>query len=240
MPVRVDDDGLIVSELAASTVDAVVLTPAHQYPLGVVMAPERRTALIAWAQEHRALIVEDDYDVEYRFDRDPPASLQGLAPDHVAFVGTTSKTLAPALRLGWIVPPPHLLDDVVDEFRVTGATPPTLDQVALASFIASAELDRHLRLMRRRYRVKRDALIDALKRHVSGVSVSGAAAGLHLVTWLPGGADEMRTAMRPRAGRGRPRASPPLRHTSRLAPGAAARLRLADRVRDPHRHSAAV
>ncbi len=198
VPIRVDADGLVVAELAAAGVDAVVLTPAHQYPTGVVMTPERRGALIAWARERQALIIEDDYDVEYRFDRDPMASLQGLAPDLVAFVGTTSKTLAPALRLAWIVPPSHLIDDVENEFLVTGVTPPTIDQVALAAFIEDAALERHLRSMRRRYRAKRDLLIGALGRHLPEVRVSGTAAGLHLFARLPDGVDEHATAMRAR------------------------------------------
>ena len=164
VPVRVDRDGLVVSELAAADVDAVVITPAHHYPTGVVMTAERRGALIAWARARGALIVEDDYDVEYRFGRDPVASLQGLAPDLVAFVGTTSKTLAPALRLAWVVPPSHLIDDVEDLLLVTGVTPPTLDQVAMASFIEEAALERHLRAMRRRYRAKRNILVGALGR----------------------------------------------------------------------------
>jgi len=199
VPVRVDGDGLIVSELAASDADAVVLTPAHQYPTGVVMTPERRSALIAWARDRSALIVEDDYDAEYRYDRDPVASLQGLAPDRVAFVGTTSKTLAPALRLGWIVPPADMLLDVEREFLVSGVTPPTLEQVAMASFIADAALDRHLRMMRRRYRAKRDLLIEALGRHLPDVRIGGAAAGLHLLAWLPDSCHEHDTAMRARA-----------------------------------------
>ena len=198
IPVRVDTDGLVVSELAAADVDAVVLTPAHHYPTGVVMTAERRGALIAWARQRRALIVEDDYDVEYRFGRDPVASLQGLAPDLVAFVGTTSKTLAPALRLAWMVPPAHLIDDVEDELEVTGATPPTLDQIAMASFIQDAALERHLRSMRRRYRAKRDVFIDALGRHLPEVRVSGPAAGLHLLAWLPDSVDEHAVAMRAR------------------------------------------
>lgn len=198
IPVRVDGDGLVVAELARSGADAAVLTPAHQYPTGVVMSAERRSALIAWARDRGALIVEDDYDAEYRFDRDPVASLQGFAPDHVAFVGTTSKTLAPALRLGWIVAPADLLVDVADDFRVTGVTPPTLDQIALASFIADAGLDRHLRVMRRRYRAKRDLLVDELGRHLPGVRIGGVAAGLHVVAWLPDTSDEHATAMRVR------------------------------------------
>jgi GntR family transcriptional regulator/MocR family aminotransferase len=198
VPIRVDECGLIVSELAASDAGAVVLTPAHQYPTGVVMTPERRAALVAWARDRGALIVEDDYDAEYRYDRDPVASLQGLAPDRVAYVGTTSKTLAPALRLGWMVPPDELLDEVEAQFLLTGITPATVDQVAMASFIADAGLDRHLRLMRRRYRAKRDMMIEALSRHLPDVRVGGAAAGLHLIAWLPGGCDEHGTAMRAR------------------------------------------
>jgi GntR family transcriptional regulator / MocR family aminotransferase len=198
VPVRVDGDGLVVPDLAAADVDAVVMTPAHQYPTGVVMTPERRAALITWARERRALIVEDDYDVEYRFGREPVASLQGLAPDLVAFVGTTSKTLAPALRLAWIVPPSHLIDDVENVLLVTGVTPPTLDQMALASFIEDAALERHLRSMRRRYRAKRDVLIDALGTHLPEVRISGTAAGLHVLAWLADGADEHATAMRAR------------------------------------------
>jgi len=198
VPVRVDADGLVVADLAAADVDAVVMTPAHQYPTGVVMTAERRAALITWARERRALIVEDDYDVEYRFGREPVASLQGLAPDLVAFVGTTSKTLAPALRLAWVVPPSHLIDDVENMLLVTGVTPPTLDQMAMASFIEDAALERHLRSMRRRYGAKRNILIDALSTHLPEVRISGTAAGLHLLAWLPDGTDEHATAMQAR------------------------------------------
>jgi GntR family transcriptional regulator/MocR family aminotransferase len=195
VPVRVDEHGMVVTELAAANVDAVVMTPAHHYPTGVVTTPERRAALVTWARERRALIVEDDYDVEYRFGQQPIASLQGLAPDLVAFVGTTSKTLAPALRLAWVVPPLHLIDDVEHELLVTGVSPPTLDQIAMASFIEDASLERHLRSMRRHYRAKREALIGALGRHMPAVRVGGTAAGLHLVAWLPDEADEYATAM---------------------------------------------
>jgi GntR family transcriptional regulator / MocR family aminotransferase len=198
VPVRVDADGLVVSELIAADVDAVVMTPAHHYPTGVIMTAERRAALIAWARERQVLIVEDDYDVEYRFGREPVASLQGLAPDLVAFVGTTSKTLAPALRLAWVVPPSRLIDEVENVLLVSGVTPPTLDQIAMASFIEDAALERHLRSMRRRYRAKRDVLIDALGTHLPEVGISGTAAGLHLLARLPDGADEHATAMQAR------------------------------------------
>ena len=198
VPVRVDAGGLVVEDLAAADVDAVVTTPAHHYPTGVVMTAERRSALIAWARERQALIVEDDYDVEYRFGRHPMGSLQGLAPDLVAFTGTTSKTLAPALRIAWVVPPSHLIDDVENVLLVTGVTPPTLDQVALASFIEDAALERHLRSMRLRYRAKRDVLVGALGRYLPDVRISGIAGGLHLLAWLPDGADERATATRAR------------------------------------------
>ena len=199
VPVRVDADGLVVSELAAARVDAVVITPAHQYPTGVVMTAERRSALLAWAHERQALIIEDDYDVEYRFGREPVASLQGLAPDRVVFVGTTSKTLAPALRLAWMVPPTGLLDEVEQVLLVTGVTPPTLDQLALATFIGDAGLERHLRSMRRRYRVKREILVDALHTYLPEARIGGTAAGLHLLAQLPDGADERAVALRARA-----------------------------------------
>src|SRR6201995_5439975 len=199
VPVRVDAGGLVVSELAAAGVDAVVITPAHQYPTGVVMTAERRSALLAWAHERQALIIEDDYDVEYRFGREPVASLQGLAPDRVAFVGTTSKTLAPALRLAWMVPPAGLIDEVEDVLRITGVTPPTLDQQALATFISDAALERHLRAMRRRYRAKRDVLVGALRTYLPEARVTGTPAGLHLLAQLPDGADEHAIAGRARA-----------------------------------------
>jgi GntR family transcriptional regulator / MocR family aminotransferase len=195
VPIRVDERGLVVSDLAAADVDAVVMTPAHHYPTGVVMTAERRSALITWARARGALIVEDDYDVEYRFGRQPMASLQGMAPDLVAFVGTTSKTLAPALRLAWLVPPLDLIDDVEQELLVTGVTPPTIDQIALAHFIEDASLERHLRAMRRRYRAKREALVGALGRNLPAARVGGTAAGLHLIAWLPDGTDERATAI---------------------------------------------
>jgi GntR family transcriptional regulator/MocR family aminotransferase len=194
VPARVDDQGLIVSELARAQVDAVVLTPAHQYPTGVVLSPERRTELIEWARRHDRLIVEDDYDAEYRYDRKPVAALQGLAPDVVVFAGTTSKTLAPALRIGWMVLPARLLEPVTAVQAVTAAQPSVIDQAAFATFIADASLDRHLRQMRRRYRTKRDLLQVLLEKHLPDAGVRGAAGGLHLLATLPDGADESATA----------------------------------------------
>jgi GntR family transcriptional regulator/MocR family aminotransferase len=199
VPIRVDGGGLDVEQLVAAGVDAVVVTAAHQYPMGVALAADRRRALVSWARERGTLIVEDDYDVEYRFDRQPLSALQGMAPDHVAFVGTASKTLAPALRLGWLVPPPQLADEVEHELLVTGLTPSTIDQMALATFIADSGLERHLRRMRQRYAKKRDFLLEALGRHLPGATASGISAGLHVLVWLPEGADEERVARFARA-----------------------------------------
>ena len=196
VPVRVDEQGLIVSDLAALGADAVMVTAAHQYPTGVVLSPERREHLITWARERNAVILEDDYDAEYRYDRDPVPALQSVAPDRVAYVGTVSKTLAPALRIGWIVAPGRLLGDIEQEFRVSAAQPPTIDQVALATLVEDGGLDRHLRAMRRRYRAKRELLIGALARHAPAVRLSGAAAGLHVMAWLPPGCDEHAVALR--------------------------------------------
>jgi GntR family transcriptional regulator / MocR family aminotransferase len=196
VPVRVDEDGLSVSELGTHEVDAVVVTAAHQYPSGAVLSAERREALITWARARDAVILEDDYDAEYRYDRDPVAALQGLDPERVAYVGTVSKTLAPALRIGWIVAPARLLGDVVHEFRVSAAQPPTIDQVALAALVEDGGLDRHLRAMRRRYRTKRELLIDTLAQHAGEVRVTGAAAGLHIMAWLPEDCDEHGVALR--------------------------------------------
>jgi GntR family transcriptional regulator/MocR family aminotransferase len=186
----VDEHGFGVSELQDSAVDAVVLSPAHQYPTGTVLAPERRSELIAWARRNGTLIVEDDYDAEYRYDREPIAALQGLAPDCVAYVGTASKTLAPGLRLGWVLVPSHLVGEMADQHGVARAMPSTLTQAAFAALLERGAIDRHLRRTRREYQTRRSLLIDALNRHLPQASVGGAAAGIHLVAWLPDDADE--------------------------------------------------
>ena len=191
-PARVDEQGIVVDELG--DVDAVVVTPAHQFPTGVVLAPERRAQLVAWARERGALIVEDDYDAEYRYDREPVGALQALAPDHVLYAGSASKTLAPALRLGWLVAPAWLAPDLAAEKDRADRGTAVLEQAALADLVARGELDRHLRRTRRRYRARRDALVAALAHHLPAARVGGAAAGLHVVAWLPDGADEARIA----------------------------------------------
>jgi GntR family transcriptional regulator/MocR family aminotransferase len=170
----------------AGPIGAVFVTPAHQSPTGVAMAPERRAALLEWAADGAGrLVIEDDYDAEYRYDRAPLAALQGLAPDRVIYMGTTSKTLSPALRLGWLVLPPHLIDRVAFERTLSDHGAPTLGQLTLARLIESGGYDRYLRQARRRYRARRDALVAAVARHLPRARVTGVAAGLHAIVELP-------------------------------------------------------
>jgi GntR family transcriptional regulator / MocR family aminotransferase len=190
VPVAVDENGLEVGELQRAGVDAVVLSPAHQYPTGAVLAPARRAELIAWARRHGTLVVEDDYDAEYRYDREPIASLQGLAPDCVAYVGTASKTLAPGLRLAWVLVPSHLVGEMAAQHAVTRAMPSVLMQAAYATLLERGGIDRHLRRTRRRYHARRNALVQALAKWLAEARVGGASAGLHLIAWLPDGTDE--------------------------------------------------
>ena len=200
VPVPVDEDGLQVERLpvagagrdaaADDPLGAVMITPAHQFPLGVVLAPARRAALLDWAAHAGAVVLEDDYDAEYRYDRPPVGAVQGLAPDLVAYAGSTSKTLAPGLRLGWLVVPDHLLDAVTAAKESDDLGTPVVEQLALADFLERGQLDRHLRRTRSVYRARRDALVDALARLLPDCPPAGVAAGLHLVVHLPAGADE--------------------------------------------------
>ncbi|WP_405861889.1 PLP-dependent aminotransferase family protein [Streptomyces sp. NBC_01515] len=174
VPVRVDERGARAEELGNAA--AVVVTPAHQYPTGVTLHPERRRALTDWARARGGLIVEDDYDGEFRYDRQPVGALQGMAPGQVVYLGTASKTLGPALRLGWMVLPPHLVDAVADAKLHSDHHTETIGQLALAELIDSHAYDRHVRACRLRYRRRRDQLLGRLGAHAN---VYGIAAGLH-------------------------------------------------------------
>ena len=190
VPIPIDERGIDVGALAASELRAVILTPTHQFPTGTALAPERRQALVAWAAERDAVIIEDDYDAEFRYDRDPVGALQGLAPDRVALIGTVSKSLAPALRIGWVVCPGPLVDSVIEDKRLSDRGSPTLEQLALARLIESGRFDRHLRRMRDVYGGRRDALVRTLADRAPHVELRGLAAGFHAVAQLGPEADE--------------------------------------------------
>ena len=188
--VPVDRDGIRVDRLERSDADAVILTPSHQWPTGAVLSAENRAAVLGWAVRRGAVVIEDDYDAEYRYDRMPIGAMQGLAPDHVVYAGSASKTLAPGLRLGWFVMPNHLTGPMAEAKIAADRGSPALEQLALADFITRGEFDRHLRRMRPVYRRRRDALLAALARRLPELEPVGISAGLHLVTWLPPYLDE--------------------------------------------------
>ena len=190
VPLPVDGQGLQLEALAAADVGAVLVCPAHSQPTGVVLAPERRAALLAWAQESDALVLEDDYDAEFRYDREPVGALQGLAPERVVLLGTVSKTLAPALRLGWLCVPDAWLERLVIAKTAADLGTPALEQHALAALLRSGAYERHLRRARSVYRRTREALLRALATELPEARVTGAAAGLHAVLRLPDGTDE--------------------------------------------------
>ena len=194
--VPVDDHGLVVDRLAATDARVAVLTPAHQSPTGVVLSAARRHELVAWAAECDGVIVEDDYDAEFRYDRRAVDALQGLAPAHVVLIGSVSKTLAPALRLGWLGGPPGLIREVVESKRYHDHGSPALDQLALAQLLTSGRYDRHLRRMRAHYATRREALVAALGAAAPQVRLTGLAAGFHAVAHLPAGLDEAEVVAR--------------------------------------------
>ena len=168
----------------------MLVTPAHQYPTGGVLPPLRRAALVDWARRRDAIVIEDDYDAEYRYDREPIGCIQGLAPDHVVYAGSASKTLAPGLRLGWLVVPGALAGPIAEAKLAFDNGSPTLDQLTFADFLSRGEQDRHLRRMRPIYRQRRDALHASLAVHLPQLRPAGSAAGLHLLAWLPEDVDE--------------------------------------------------
>jgi GntR family transcriptional regulator/MocR family aminotransferase len=189
-PVPVDEQGLRVDALARSGAQAVVVTPAHQFPTGAVLSRERRAALIEWAESRDHLIIEDDYDAELRYDRGSVGALQGLAPERVLHIGSASKRLAPGMRLGWMLLPSWLAWPVIAAKAIEDAGSEVVGQLALADFIARGELDRHLRRMRLRYQSRRDALREALARELPAWTEVGDAAGLFTLVHLPDGTDE--------------------------------------------------
>ncbi|MGW7078966.1 MocR-like pyridoxine biosynthesis transcription factor PdxR [Streptomyces sp. NPDC054866] len=179
-PVPVDAEGIRVDELRATDAPAVLLTPAHQFPTGVVLGGERRRDLMRWATERGGLIIEDDYDAEHRYDRAPVPALRSLLAEHVCYAGSVSKLLAPALRIGWVLAPPRYRDALVAAKRFADLGNAVLPQIVLAQLMESGALERQLRLLRGRHRRRRDAMIAAVRTHLPQAVVHGAAAGLHL------------------------------------------------------------
>lgn len=188
--VPVDRDGLRVDVLERMDADALVLTPSHQWPTGGVLSAESRLRVLRWARRTGAIVIEDDYDAEYRYDRAPIGAMQGLDPDRVVYAGTASKTLAPGLRLGWVVLPRRLVEPVTAAKIAADRGSPVMDQLTFADFLTHGEFDRHLRRMRPVYRRRRDALLGALERYTPDLEPVGVSAGLHLVAWLPSDLDE--------------------------------------------------
>ncbi|WSQ07600.1 PLP-dependent aminotransferase family protein [Streptomyces sp. NBC_01231] len=185
VPVPLDDEGLALAPLRSSGVRAVVTTPAHQFPTGVAYSARRRVELLDWARSVDGLVLEDDYDGDFRYDRAPVGALQGLDPEHVAYTGSVSKSLAPGLRLGWLLVPEPLVEEVVARKRTLDLGHPALDQALFARFVERGDYDRQLRRCRRAYRERRDTLLVALEEHFPGTEVSGIAAGLHVIAALP-------------------------------------------------------
>jgi GntR family transcriptional regulator/MocR family aminotransferase len=217
--IPVDPCGVRVDRLARTGAGAVLVTPAHQYPSGAVLAPERRAALLDWADKARGIIFEDDYDAEYRYDRQPIGALQGLAPDRVVYVGSATKVLSPALRIGWLLLPPDLAADVERAKLQADRGSSALEQLAFAEFLNRGELDRHLRRTRPVYRRRRDVLTVALHKRLRTLPIHGVAAGLHLMIELDAELDEKAVAAAAarrsvrvcgaRAYRANPRLGPP-------------------------------
>jgi GntR family transcriptional regulator/MocR family aminotransferase len=184
VPIPVDEHGLQVDVLVRSGLAAAVLTPAHQFPTGVLLAPDRRRELVGWAAAG-GLVIEDDYDAEHRYDRPPVPALQASAPDRIAYAGSTSKALAPGMRLGWLIPPRWLHADLVAAKHRSDLGSPALPQLVLADLIANGDLERHIRMVRKRQRTRRNVLFAALREYLPQARIQGVAAGLHLLVTFP-------------------------------------------------------
>jgi GntR family transcriptional regulator/MocR family aminotransferase len=194
VPIPVDDEGAVVTALDGVDVAAALLTPAHQFPVGVPLSAERRRWLVAWAQRTDRLVLEDDYDGEFRYDRRTIGALQALAPRRVVYLGTASKAVAPSVGLAWAVPPADLLPDLLDQRELAGGRPAALQQLALAAFIDGHEYDRSVRRLRAHYRSRRARLEEVVADELPGCALTGEAAGLQCLLRLRPGTDEGRVA----------------------------------------------
>jgi GntR family transcriptional regulator / MocR family aminotransferase len=193
LPVPVDDQGVDINAARPEPdrpVRALLVTPAHQFPTGAVLSPSRRLGLIDWVERHDGLVMEDDYDAEYRYDNHAIGVLQGTAPDRVLLGGSTSKTLAPGLRMGWLVAPPSLAADAARHKRDIDLMAPVLEQAALAELITSGNYERHIRRTRAGYKRRRDLLVGLIAEELPNSEVRGASAGLHVLVETPAVTDE--------------------------------------------------
>ena len=187
VPMPVDARGALTASLFATDAGAALLTPAHQFPLGALLHPDRRASAVAWARETGGILVEDDYDAELRYDRPPVGALQALEPDHVVYAGTTSKTLAPGLRLGWLLLPPALLEPVLRLRTTEDVHVPAPEQIAFGELLVAGAFERHVRRMRSHYRARRDRLLEMLATRTPTVTPVGISAGLRVLLELPPG-----------------------------------------------------
>jgi GntR family transcriptional regulator / MocR family aminotransferase len=183
LPVAVDEHGIRPD--CIEDVSCVLVSPAHQFPTGVALSSDRRSAVVNWARRTDGLILEDDYDAEFRYDRAPIGALQGLCPEHVAYIGSTGKTLAPALRVGWASVPSNLVEPLAEELRSSMVHASGMEQLVFADFLRRGEFDRHLRRQRTIYRARRDVVVGTLERRLPHLAISGIAAGLHVVLDMP-------------------------------------------------------
>jgi GntR family transcriptional regulator / MocR family aminotransferase len=191
VPVPVDDQGMDIALLSSDpSLRAVLVTPAHQFPTGAVLSPSRRLGLVEWAARHDGLVIEDDYDAEYRYDRQPVGTVQGTAPDRVILGGSVSKTLAPGLRIGWLAMPPPLAADAAHHKRGIDLMAPVLEQAALAELITSGNYERHIRRTRAGYKRRRDLVVELLAHELPDAEVMGTSAGLHVLVKTPSVVDE--------------------------------------------------
>jgi GntR family transcriptional regulator/MocR family aminotransferase len=187
--VPVDASGADLDGLGPAA--AALLTPAHQFPTGAVLSPDRRRRAVDWAAENDAVVIEDDYDGEFRYDRHPVGAMQALAPDRVVYIGTASKTLAPGIRLGWLAAPTHLVEPLVEAKRLGDTHTHVLDQLVLARLLERGDYDRHVRRQRAVYRRRRNMLVGELAAAAPEARVTGIAAGLHALVLLPPGRTEL-------------------------------------------------
>ncbi|MCT4778246.1 MULTISPECIES: MocR-like pyridoxine biosynthesis transcription factor PdxR [Exiguobacterium] len=182
IPIPVDESGVRVDLVEQASIDALYVTPAHQFPTGTILSVSRRQRLLNWASERQTYVIEDDYDSEFRYSGKPIPSLQSMDQnERVIYLSTFSKSLMPSLRIGYMVLPPPLLNRYRERYRHFTCSVPRFEQHTLAAFMATGDFEKHLNRMRKTYRRKLEIIITAFKPYEPTVSITGASAGLHVV-----------------------------------------------------------